>query len=474
VNRTSADLVVVGSGPGGAMTAALAAEAGRDVLIVEEGSNYTIDSAPSFSLAEMDQKYRNGGLNVTFGQTNITYLEGRCVGGGSEINAGLYHRPLATTLEQWREFTRIADFAPAQLWPHFEAVERECQVASFPGGNGPASALLRMGAGKLGWSTREIARFWRYDQGADGAFAGRRQSMSETLVPRALRAGARLLADTRVLRLDHRGGRVTGLVVLRGGRREQIEAKRVVVCAGAVQTPRILRRSGLTHNVGDSLRLHPMIRVTATFREEINDPAFGVPTEQVDQFKPDLTLGCSYSSIPHLALWMGAEQGGKRDRLRDYRRTGIFYVAAVGTGVGTIRDLPVLGEPLVRLPLTGDDLARIGEGLSKLGQLLFAAGAVEVSNPVAGEAAFRDAAALEATARKLPQGRMAVSTIHLFSSCPMGDDDRVTATDSFGRVHGFSNLYVNDASLFPMSPAVNPQGTVLAIARRNALRMLGG
>lgn len=76
------------------MTACLAAEAGRDVLVLEEGAHHPIDSAPSFSLAEMDQKYRNAGLNVTFGGTSITYLEGRCVGGGSEINAALYHRPL--------------------------------------------------------------------------------------------------------------------------------------------------------------------------------------------------------------------------------------------------------------------------------------------------------------------------------------------------------------------------------------------
>ena len=83
-------MLVIGSGPGGAMTACMAAEAGRDVLLVEEGAQHAVDSAPPFSLAEMEQKYRNAGLNVTFGGTSITYLEGRCVGGGSEINAALY------------------------------------------------------------------------------------------------------------------------------------------------------------------------------------------------------------------------------------------------------------------------------------------------------------------------------------------------------------------------------------------------
>jgi choline dehydrogenase-like flavoprotein len=459
------------------MTAALAAEAGKNVLLVEEGSNYRIDSAPSFSLAEMDQKYRNGGLNVTFGKTNITYLEGRCVGGGSEINAALYHRPLASTIAGWRDEFRVNNLDPDQLWPHFEAVERECSVNTFPGGPGPAADVLRDGAGKMGWSTREIARFWAYDKGNEGPFRGRRQSMTETLVPRALSAGARLLSDSRVVRLVRKGNQVSHAVGsttnAQTGQQSAftIRFKQVFVCAGAVQSPLLLRRSGFTNHVGDSLRLHPMIRVTARFKQPFNDPSFGVPVEQVDQFKPELTLGCSYSSVPHLALWMG-ESADKRARLKNWQHTGIFYVAAVGTGVGTIRELPVLNEPFVRLPLTSDDLVRLGEGLRKLGQLLFAAGATEITSPVSGGRPITDQSALEALCRALPQGRMAVSTIHLFSSIPMGEDESRCPVDSFGKVRETNNLWVNDASLFPKSPAVNPQGTVLAVARRNVLRFL--
>lgn len=480
MKRLDCDVLVIGSGPGGAMTACLAAEAGRSVLLVEEGPHLKTDSAPSFSLAEMDQKYRNAGLNVTFGGTSITYLEGRCVGGGSEINAALYHRPLEKTLREWQAQTRIKGFEPDELWPHFEAVERDCNVNLFPAGNGPASQLLQHGAGKMGWSTREIGRFWSYEgEGPRAGFLDGRQSMSVTLVPRSVRAGARLLADTRVLELSRASGRVTGATAVTttaDGRSERVDirAKSVFVCAGAVQTPRLLRRSGFTHNVGDTLQLHPMIRVTARFKQAFNELDWGVPTEQVDQFKPALTLGCSYSSIPHLALWMGAQLGNKQDRLRDWRKTGIFYVAAVGTGKGRIRDLPLVNEPFIRLPLTADDLTRLGEGLTRLGELLFAAGAEEVSSPIEGSTtSFRSPADVERVARALPQGSMAVSTIHLFSSAPMGSDEARCATDSYGKVLGTDNLYVNDASLFPASPAVNPQGTVLAVARRNVLHFLG-
>ena len=123
------EVLVIGSGPGGATTALLLAQAGHDVLMVEEGAHYSIDSAPSYSIEEMDQKYRNGGLNSTFGKTNVTYLEGRCVGGGSEINAALYHRPKVSTLEGWAERYALQDFDLDALWTHFEWVEEQMSVS---------------------------------------------------------------------------------------------------------------------------------------------------------------------------------------------------------------------------------------------------------------------------------------------------------------------------------------------------------
>jgi len=74
----------------------------------------------------------------------------------------------------------------------------------------------------------------------------------------------------------------------------------------------------------------------------------------------------------------------------------------------------------------------------------------------------------------LPSGLASLMTIHLFSSCPMGEDRAKCATNSFGRVHGFKNLYVNDASLLCTAPGVNPQGSVMALARRNVMRFLNG
>lgn len=476
VRTLDCDVLVIGSGPGGATTACLLAEAGRDVLLVEEGANLRLDSAPSYSVQEMEQKYRNAGLTMAFGRVNVTYIEGRTVGGASEINAALYHRPLPETLREWALKYQIDDFGPRELDPFFDEVERELSVSTMPEGVGPASEALRAGAKKLGWKSTEIARFWKYTKGADGKLHGRRQSMSETLVPRALAAGARLLPDTRIRRLAIEGnaavaaeGRTRGPD---GDEPVRIRFRDVFVCGGAVQTPLLLRRSGLTHLVGDALRIHPMVRIAVRFPKPVNDPSFGVPVVQIEEFKPHLTLGCSHSSMPHVALWLGDNVPDRERLLEEWPTVAVFYAAVTGSGKGKVRALPFFDEPLVRYPVTDQDLALLGEGLHRLGQLVFAAGATEIFSPIAGAPSIRDADGAELLRTNLPADKLNITTIHLFSSCPMGEDGRFCPTDSWGRLRGWSNIHVNDASLLPNTPGVNPQGTILAIARRNAYRHL--
>ena len=466
------ELLVVGSGPSGAVTATLLAEAGHDVLLAEEGPDLSSDSAENYSYAEMDTKYRHGGLTTTFGGTNVTYIEGRCVGGASEINAALYHRPHDETLERWARDYRIDGFGSQALEPRFSAIEQDMQTGPRRDGLSPASQRLMKGAEKLGWTHGEIERFWRYRD--DDGERGRRQSMSNTLIPRARAAGCRLEAHLRIKKLIFRGDRCVA-VEAKSGRTEavRISFKEIFLCCGAVQTPTLLRRSGITRHVGDSLRLHPMVRIAARFDEVVNDPDFGVPVRQVDQFKPELTLGCSHSSIPHIALWLGQAVQNKREVLQDWNKVAVFYAAVCGEGTGTIRALPLVDQPFVRYELTKKDYGLLAEGLMRMGELVLAAGAKEIFSPFEGQPSLRGRSDLSAFQQVSSKSAINVTTIHLFSSCPMGELD-TCPVDSWGRLKGAENVHVHDASLLPTSPGVNPQGTIMAIARRNTEHYLGG
>ena len=468
-------VLVVGAGPGGAITACLLAEAGIDVLLVEEGSHLLITSSKSYSLEEMNQKYRNSGITPALGKTMISYVEACCVGGGSEINAGLYHRLPPEIIKDWQLKYQIKDFEEKKLEPFFEACEEELSVSTIPGEASQASNKLKEGANKLNWKVDEIPRWFKYTKNSDGTWKENRQSMTETYIPKAIEFGCRLLPNTKIIKLvinESIGLYAEADSVNREGLsiKLKIHFQHIFVCGGAIQTPALLRRSGIKNNIGNSLCMHPMLKVIALFDEKVNSETMGIPVHQVKEFSPHLTLGCSVSTQAYLALGLN-HLNKVNDLLTSWRKMAIYYVSTTGIGRGSIRTLPFSNAPLVRFSVTNQDLCLLKEGLDRLCLLLFKADAVELFPSVQSYSSFRDIKDL-AKYRSLPHKKTNITTVHIFSSCPMGEDIRQCAVNSYGKLHGYNNIYLNDGSILSGPPSVSPQGTIMALARRNTLQFL--
>jgi choline dehydrogenase-like flavoprotein len=465
------EIVVIGSGPGGAITACLLAEAGREVSLIESGPFLTLEECPQFTRDEMERKYRNGGITAALGRTKVAYVEASCVGGGSEINAGLYHRTPEDILDAWRRDFQLEGAGWSDMVPHFEACERDVSISYLPGAAPPASLKLHEGAAIKGWKSLEVPRWFKYGSGG----AGEKQSMSRTFIPRALNAGCKLVPNVRARRLKRSRGRwvVETERVLPDGRRtrHKLRCKSLFVCCGAIQTPALLQASGIAPNAGRSLRMHPTVKVMARFPEAINSRDMGVPVHQVKEFAPRLSFGCSISAVPYLSLAMLDHPARAHEVDDGWPRMAIYYAMIAGGG-GNVRRLPGYRDPLVRFTLGEKDMRDLADGIKKLSELLFAAGADTLYPTVDGSAPLTSVGDLLTAADPLPQGRTSLMTIHLFSSCPMGENKRRCVADSFGRVHGYDDLYIADASLLCTAPGVNPQGSVMAFARRNALHFL--
>ncbi|HRT10715.1 MAG TPA: GMC family oxidoreductase, partial [Candidatus Paceibacterota bacterium] len=206
--------------------------------------------------------------------------------------------------------------------------------------------------------------------------------------------------------------------------------------------------------------------------EPVNDAAMGVPVHQVKEFSPRLSFGCSISHPAYVALGLLDYPQALREVARTWPHIANYYAMTAGGGHGTVRCLGPFRDPVVRYHLPEADLRSLAEGLRKLTELLFEAGAVTVFPGAARVGIVRSRKEARRLPEILPRGLANLMTIHLFSSCPMGEDPRRCATDSFGRVRGADHLFVNDASLLCTAPGVNPQGTIMALARRNALHFL--
>jgi choline dehydrogenase-like flavoprotein len=467
----STDVLVIGSGAGGAVTAARLAAAGRQVTVVEEGPWIPPDAVEPFSLAEMEVKYRHLGSSAALGSPPIAYAEGRCVGGSTEINSGLWHRLPGYLADEWRTSYRIDAFDPAELDRWAARVEVEQSVSTLPAAPPLSSALLERGATKLGWRSVEFPRVFAYD----GTGPGVKQTMARTQIPRALQAGAEVVADCRVRRLLRRGGHVLGAEARRtlpDGTVEDVTllADHVVVCAGAVQTPALLQRSGVWRNVGGGLKLHPTIKVAARFPHPVDHD--DVPMHRITEFAPNLTIGGSASRRGHVALAL-ADAGLPYDEaLADWERVSVYYAAIRSEGSGRVQAVPGARAPLVSYRLTEADVSRLARGLIHLGELLLAAGATELYPSVVGGPVVRRPEELVGWWDAVGRSSANLMTVHLTSTVRMGEHRARTGADSFGRVWGFDNLRVNDASLVPDAPGVNPQAAIMTIASRNAEHFL--
>jgi choline dehydrogenase-like flavoprotein len=471
--RLEADVLIIGSGAGGATTAAVLAEAGFDVLVVEEGGWIEQGSVTPFSLEQMDLQYRSGGVTAAIGLPTVAYTEGRCAGGGTEVNSGLYRRPPGEIVDRWIQQYQINDLDPDELDVIADEVEKELSIQIVPGGRwGEPSDRLRRGAASLGWKHDESPRWMTYPEGGTAA-QGQRQSMTKTYLPRATNAGARLVTDCRIDRLVMRGGRADSASFHRTVEGHEIAGtirfRHVFVCGGAIQTPALLQRSRIKGHIGKSLAVHPTVKLAAKFRDELNIPD-DVPVHQVKEFAPGLSFGGSASHPGLVALSLLDNWREHSNAVESWKRISVYYAAITSEGRGRVQAVPGLRDPLVTYHLTGRDKALLRSGLARLAYLMLNAGAQEIYPSFRGAPIVRSERDLSLLQSRFAASKASVMTVHLCSTVPLGEDRLRCGADSFGRVHGLSNVYVNDASLLPDAPGVNPQGSVMALAIRNARR----
>ena len=139
--REHVDVVVVGSGAGGACVAATCAEAGKRVLLIEEGLRYSREGYSSNFSAATAEITRGGGSTVIMGRGPIPYLEGKVFGGTTVLNGGMCWRTPEEVLDEWvgRGLERLS---PKLMEPYFELVERvidaRYQDVGSEGGNNHA------------------------------------------------------------------------------------------------------------------------------------------------------------------------------------------------------------------------------------------------------------------------------------------------------------------------------------------------
>lgn len=485
-----ADVVVIGSGPCGAVAAYELAAAGRSVVLCEEGppftpADYEIDGAIS-----MARTMREGGLRFTTGNV-IPTMQAIALGGGSLVNSAICNRCPGFRFDEWAERADLERTSRRDLDPHYDAIAEFLHIAPTPDAvQGRRNLLFRDGCKALGWSSEPCPRNVTHCRGSGECFTGCRarakQSMDISYVPAAIERGARVLTSVRVERILSSGRRVTGVagrVVApftgAPGASFRIEAKAVVLAAGVLATPILLQRSSDLANasgqVGENLQFHPGTSVLGVFPDPV-DPVFGATQgyQSLEFLRDGYKLETLWSPPGVLAVRMPGLGHALQRALLDMRYATVFdAIVSCRKSLGRVRERGASLQPAMSWRFDPDDSAVLGDAIVKMAEIFFAAGATKILPGVAGvpDELHSLAEADVLRRRRLRPSDVVVASTHVFGTTRMHGDPTRGVVDEDLKAHDLDNLYVVDTGVFPFSPAVNPMFTGMALARRSALAL---
>ena len=474
------DVVIVGSGAGGAVAAAELAEAGLDVLVLEAGRHYDRDSYPGDHLEAIASLYRDGGLTIADGKPPIPVPVAKVVGGTTVINSGTCFRAPEPVLEDWRRRFGIewaheldADFAEAEEFLHVTQLDPERM-----GRNGQ---LAMEGAAAIGASGAPISRnagsCVQCSSCPFGCRIDAKRGMHVSYLPRAAAAGARVRAGVEATRVLLENGRAVGVEValdpaMRDARqpRAQVRARRaVIVAGGALGTPELLQRSGLGGGqVGRNLHIHPACWIGARYEEEVRGWDGVMQSFYVDEWEEQrILLEATFTPLAFGGAWLLGAGRSHQEAMLDFGHIGSIGVHLSDHSSGRV-GLGSRGSLRASYALSREDAGRLAFGIARAAEIHFAAGATEVypNIPRVGVLKPGDLAEFEATTFKPSELRL--EAFHPMGTARIAADPRQGVCAPDGSVHGTDGLYVADASLFPTSVGVNPMMTVIAFAKHVA------
>jgi choline dehydrogenase-like flavoprotein len=467
------DVVVVGSGAGGAAAARVLAEAGLDVIVLEEGDYHDALTYSRDPIDALTTLYRDGGLTACDGRPPVALPVGRAVGGTTVINSGTCFRAPDDVLRGWREERGIP--WATDLDGEYEALERDLAVTAVDAARGGRNAeLCRTGADALGYSNGPIPR---NTGGVDccgtcptGCALDAKRAMHVSELPCAVAAGARVRSGVRVERIVTRGGAARGVVgVHRGSTGYAVAAEAVVLAGGALGTPELMLANELNgRHLGRHLHVQPACWVGARYPSEVRGWDGVMQSWRVDEWLDRrLFLEATFTPVAFGAPWLRGAGERWKERVERYAQIGVIGVHLTDRSEGRVRVRPD-GQLRLRYSLTRPDAERLRFGIARAAEIHFAAGAEEVYPQVGGIDALRPG-----QERRLEEGLFSPSALRLEAFHPMGTarmgrdrSDSVVGPD--GAVHQLPGLYVADASVLPTALGANPMLTIMACARRIA------
>ncbi len=488
------DVVIIGSGAGGAVAAYELAEAGFSVIVLEEGSYYTSKDWKHWKPHESFRKlYRDFGLTVALGKSlndpPVPFPLGRVVGGTTVVNSGTMFKLPDKIYRKWKKEFGF-DVPEDELEKAFSKVESITKTQPVPEPVlGKNAEVFRRGAQRLGYKNAPLRR------NADGCLGcGRcvfgcpmdnKKAMHVTYIPMAVEKGATIFANARAEKILVNAGRAYGVKgkIINGESGDpiydfEIKARIVILAAGAIYTPLLLLENKNLANssgwVGRNLHLHPGSRASALFEEKLEGWK-GVPQGlYVDQFWDEGIMmegvfvppSIAAPALPHVSV-------KNIGIMKKYPYLSAFGVMISDTSSGEVRRGYKKGTPLIFYSFNEEDKFKMAKGILKMGEIYFAAGAKEV---YLGLYPYTIVSSIDELIKidpaKIKKRNLEMMAFHPMGTARLGKDPKQSVVDINLETHDIENLFIMDGSIFPSCLGVNPQESIMAFATYASWRLI--
>jgi len=481
-------VVIIGSGASGGCIGAELAEAGVEVIILEEGPHI---ESKDFSLnpATMIIKtYRDAGTSMIMGAPSIIFNEGRCVGGSTVINGGMCWRTPEKIIRRWQLEFGLSDITPKAMEPYYEKVEKIISATGqHPNSLSKSDMLFHQAARKMGYLIRRNNRNQKNCTGEGlcpfGCPIERKRSVLVTYVPMAMAAGARLYADCKAEKIIVKNGRAVGVeasvldrATAKRKHKMTIQADLVILAGGAIQTPAFMlgnKVGNSSKQVGKNFLCHPNIKTIGLFDQPIYQWKGVHQAHQIHEFLDEGIL-LTMVVVPPFVAGLSHPSFGRKNLeiMEQWNHMMVGGCLVDDTTYGRVYRLP-WGAPLPTYQIDNIEFERILRATALLSELYFVAGAKKVLLPFFQLQEINSIDEIKKIYEyPIKKAEIELYTVHAFGTTRMCADPKRGVVDQFGKVHDTDRLFVIDGGIIPTSLGVNPQETIMALATRSGQHIL--
>ncbi len=461
------DVVVIGSGAGGAPVATMMAGKGFKTLVLESGELVR----PQTTADTVEKYFYRQGMTVSTKGSFLMSLAGNTIGGTTSINSGTSLRPTKKQLAIWDEILGT-DFASGILDSYFSEVEKNIGVTVPPRELlGPSAHLIEKGLAKMGRTGAYVLpRNAPLCEGSGRCCfvcpAGAKLSTDMSYLKNFVAAGGELVGGAKVTSIKEDGARV----VVAGKSLEGdfcVTAKKLVIAAGSFGTTELVAKNKLGTAYGEAGKnfgTHPASKVFAFFDHAVHGEK-GVPQGlgYADPELPRVVFEGVFTPKSAAAPLIQLTGPSQRAWLDHFDQVASFAFLFVDDSKGRVRFIG--NEMVIRYKLSREDIVEIVKASKLIGEIFFNAGAKKVLLPLVGtQNEFYSLAEL----KKLNPETIKTNQVMTSGFHPRGTASMGKVVDTDLKVFGLNHVYVCDASVMPASPGVNPQITIMGLSLRLA------